>query len=413
MSDPLVLPQGAKLIHIGPHKTGSTAIQDALDQSREELLAQGVVYVSENRHEATPARYVTDRLAPGHSAKRAAGRWAAITADLRAEGPERKVYSSEFLSDATEEQVQRIIDDIDAENTYVVVTLRPLASILPSQYQQYVQRGSTLPYEAWLDAMFNKPASERPTPSFWKRHRHDELVERWGKVVGPDRVIVVMVDSRDFTVAPRAFEQLLGLADGTLADKVVTANRSMTWGEAEVMRRFNRQFKDAKLTPDLHLTLMKSAGSHVKARVPDPDEAKIATPAWAVKRANEVGAEMAAAIEATGARIVGDLALMSSGEAKDISTDPPTMVDVDIATRFAVGFAMGANQVKEDAAAEVEAAQVAAKRDVETARKRAARVEKRLARMEAAKAAPPPARRSLARRAASRAKRAVVGRRKG
>ncbi|MGZ5415714.1 MAG: hypothetical protein ACXWDI_00925 [Nocardioides sp.] len=411
MTDPLTLPEGSKLLHIGPHKTGSTAIQDAMDQARHELRAQGVFYASENRHEATPARYVTGRLAPGHNPKRAAGRWASITAEMRAEGPERKVFSSEFLSDATEEQVERIIGDIGTENTYVAVTLRPLASILPSQYQQYLQRGSTFGYESWLDSMFNKPPYDHPTPSFWKRHRHDELVQRWGKVVGPENVVVVMVDSRDFTVAPRAFEQLLGLTDGTLADKEVTANRSMTWGEAEVMRQFNRQFKDAKLPPDLHLTLMKSAGAHVKDRVPGPDEAKIVTPAWAVKKANDFGAEMASTIEATGARILGDLSLLSSGQVKDVSTDPPITVAIEIASRFAAGFAIGANQVAEDAAADVEAAHEAARRSVETVRKRAqARADARIAK---ATPVPPPAPRSLPRRAASRAKRAALRLRRG
>lgn len=411
MTDPLTLPEGARLLHIGPHKTGSTAIQDAMDQARDEMLEQGSVYISSHRHEATPARYVTDRLAAGQSPKRAGRRWAEMVEAMRADGPERKVYSSEFLSDATEEQVKRIVGDVGTENTYVAVTLRPLASILPSQYQQYLQRGSTFGYESWLDSMFNKPPYDKPTPSFWTRHRHDELVQRWGDVVGPEKVVVVVVDSRDFTVAPRAFEKLLELSDGTLADKEVTANRSMTWGEAEVMRHFNRQFKDAGLPADLHLALMKSAGVHVKARVPAPDEAKIATPEWAVKRANEVGAEMVARIEATGASILGDMSLLSSASAKPVSTDPPTEVDVDVAARFAVGFAMGANQLAENATADVEAAQEAARRTVETVRKRAeARADARIAK---ATPPPPPAPRSLPRRAASRAKRAALRLRRG
>jgi hypothetical protein len=327
MSDPVVLPEGSKLLHIGPHKTGSTAIQDAFDQARDELLEQGSVYLSHSRHEGTPARYVTGRLVPGQDETTAARKWQRLVRDFRAEGPERKVYSSEFLSDATDAQVERIVADVGADDLYVVATLRPLASILPSQYQQYVQRGSTRSYDAWLDAMFNQPPG-KVTPSFWLRHRHDALVERWGRVVGQDRVVVVVVDSRDFTVAPRAFEQLLGLADGTLADKQVTANRSLTWGETEVVRKFNRQFKKAGLPDQLQLTLMHHAGEHVRARVPGPDEAKILTPEWAVKRANEVGTEMTEAIVATGARILGDPSLLTSAPVKPGSAKPPTEIPV-------------------------------------------------------------------------------------
>ena len=58
MSPDLLLPKGAGLLHIGPHKTGSTALQDGFDQARAELDAQGVAYLSRARHDANAARYV-------------------------------------------------------------------------------------------------------------------------------------------------------------------------------------------------------------------------------------------------------------------------------------------------------------------------------------------------------------------
>ena len=394
MSDPVVLPEGSALLHIGPHKTGSTAIQDAMHQARDEMREQGVVYASRNRHEATAARHATGRLVEGQNQRIAARKWRRIAATLGADGPERKVFSSEFLSDATDEQAARIIADVGAADSYVVVTLRPLADILPSQYQQYVQRGSAIRYEPWLDGMFNKPPYDHPTPSFWTRHRQDALVERWSKVVGGDRVIVVVVDRRDFTVAPRAFEQLLGLRDGTLADKEVTTNRSMTWGEAEVMRTFNGQFKRAGLSEHLHLQLMLEAGPHVKAREPGPDEQKIITPEWAVKRANEVNAEMVDAIVATGARVIGDLSLLTSVPVKPGPTEPPTQVPVEIASRLAAGFALGANKVLEQASDDVREARAAARQAQRAAQRRSS----------AATASPP---RGLARRAAGKARRGL------
>jgi hypothetical protein len=38
----------------------------------------------------------------------------------------------------------------------VVVTLRPLARILPSQWQQYLQNGYCMPYLEWLDGILSK-----------------------------------------------------------------------------------------------------------------------------------------------------------------------------------------------------------------------------------------------------------------
>ena len=41
------LPDGSRLLHIGPHKTGTTALQIALAKHSSDLLAQGVRYLSE------------------------------------------------------------------------------------------------------------------------------------------------------------------------------------------------------------------------------------------------------------------------------------------------------------------------------------------------------------------------------
>ena len=38
------LPEGAVLLHIGPYKTGSTAIQQALFDQRDVLAEHGVLY---------------------------------------------------------------------------------------------------------------------------------------------------------------------------------------------------------------------------------------------------------------------------------------------------------------------------------------------------------------------------------
>jgi hypothetical protein len=43
------LPEGAVLVHVGFHKTGTTALQSAFASTRPELLAAGVLYPGELR----------------------------------------------------------------------------------------------------------------------------------------------------------------------------------------------------------------------------------------------------------------------------------------------------------------------------------------------------------------------------
>ena len=86
--------------------------------------------------------------------------------------------SSEFFAGADQAAASRIIEDLGGEQVHVVVTLRPLARILPSQWQQYLQNGYCMPYLEWLDGILSKQP-KTPAPGFWRRHRHDELVTRW------------------------------------------------------------------------------------------------------------------------------------------------------------------------------------------------------------------------------------------
>ena len=55
-----------------------------------------------------------------------------------------------------------------------------------------------------------------PTPGFWRRHRHDELVTRWATAAGAQNLTVIVVDDSDRLMLPRTFESLLGLPNGFL-----------------------------------------------------------------------------------------------------------------------------------------------------------------------------------------------------
>jgi hypothetical protein len=321
-------------------------VQDALHQSRPALRRQGVTYVSRGRHELIPARYITGRLPGGPKWAWAERRWHELVAALREQGPERKIYSSEYLADATDDQVARIVDAIGPEDLYVVITLRPLVDLVPSQYQQYLQGGLTADYESWLEVTFNEPPFTGPTPWFWQRHRHDALVQRWARVLGPDRVIVVVSDGRDFSAVPEVFEQLLELTKGTLTSKKVRPNRSLTWTEAEVMRRFNVHAHDAGIVDSKYQFLTKFAADHVKERVPQPGEGRIVTPDWAAKQADELGADFVAAIQDSGVRVIGDLQLLCPGAETGQWTGPPATTDVEVAARFAAGFVLAERQLR-------------------------------------------------------------------
>jgi hypothetical protein len=205
---------------------------------------------------------------------------------------------------------------------HVVVTLRPLTSIIPSQWQQYLQNGYCFPYLEWLEGILSEPP-RTPTPGFWRRHRHDKLIARWAAAAGERNLTVIVMDESDPLMVLRTFESMLGLPGGFLRPQQGAVNRSLTLAEAELVRLLNEEFKRQGWPDRKYPAFMRDgAVAQMKAgRQPSPDEQKILTPAWALKRAAEIGAEMAGNILALGVRVIGDIT--------SLSTIPPSMAEAD------------------------------------------------------------------------------------
>jgi hypothetical protein len=334
VADDLQLQAGARLLHIGPHKTGTTMIQDALHLARQRLATQGVVYPGTGRQPLRAMLAVTGQPTLLGEAEPDMADWDLLVREVAGAHDQRVVLSSEFLAQASNATARRVVRDLGGPRVHVVVTLRPLTKILPSQWQQYLQNGYHFHYLEWLEGILKDPP-DTPTPGFWIRHRHDQLVERWMKAA--ENLTVVVVDDGDRMMLLRTFESMLGLPRGFLVPGANAANRSLTLAEAEVVRLLNEEFKRRKW-PDRHYPrfVRNGAVQQMKTRRPEPDEPRIATPVWALKRATEIGAEMAANIAALGVPVIGDLS--SLGDLPETHAEPaPPMLPADAAVQAIVG----------------------------------------------------------------------------
>jgi len=312
--DDLTLAAGARLLHIGPHKTGTTAIQGAFNLARGRLAAHGVVYAGADRQPMRATLAVTGRPAMLGESRPDMAYWDKLVRDVREAGDQRVVISSEFFDDADDAVARRVVADLGGPRVHVVATLRPLARVMPSQWQQYLQNGLRTPYLEWLDGMLRKPPYDQPTPTFWQRHRHDKLIARWAAAAGVPNVTVIVVDGSDRLTLLRTFESLLGLPAGFLVpEDEMAVNRSLTLAEAEVVRQLNEEFKRREWPGASYAKFMRyGAVRQMKARKPLPGEPQIAAPAWALERMAEISAEMTGKIAALGVRVVGDLSALRS-----------------------------------------------------------------------------------------------------
>jgi hypothetical protein len=339
----VLLEPGTRLLHIGPHKTGTTAIQGALHLARERLAAEGVVYPGRGRQPLWPILAVTGQPALLGGPRPEISYWDNLVREIRAAGDQRVVLSSEFFAEADDATARRVIADLGGTRVHVVVTLRSLTRILPSQWQQYLQNGFHFRYLEWLEGILSDPP-RTPTPGFWRRHRHDALVTRWAAENGPENLTVIVLDESDRLMLLRVFESMLGLPGGFLVPEETAANRSLTAAETELVRLLNEEFSRRDWPHRNYARFMRyGAVEHMKtARQPSPHEPRIVTPAWAVARAGQISAEMAARIEALGVNIVGDLSSLGTlpGDGADPAGDggsAPLMLPVEAAARATLG----------------------------------------------------------------------------
>ena len=335
---PFVAPPGARIVHIGPHKTGTTSLQAALHDARASLAGQGVRYAGKDSKAADAVRAVRGVHAPS-GVRPSMRHWTSLVREAEAAGDHRWVLSNEFLADAPDAAIETIVRDLGPERIQVVATLRPLARILTSQWQQYVQGGLSTAFEPWLREVLDAPIVDRPT-GFWRRHRHHQLVSRWAAVAGSRRVTAIVV-GEDPAGLLRTFSGLLGLDEGALRLEEDPRNRSMTVPEIEAVRAVNAAFRAAGVANSLHYRLIqRGAAERMKARRPATGEPRISLPSFALDRVAELSREIAEGIRASGVRVIGDLDSLTRVPAASHAADwagEGTCVAGEIAAAMALG----------------------------------------------------------------------------
>lgn len=330
------LPADAIVLHVGVHKTGTTAIQAALADARPELRKAGVVYPGRKKAHHRSAMALTQRTwgwkgKGGEVVEPEVYDWLVTQANRHRT---RVAISSEFFCEGDADVAAKVVRDLGAQRVHVVITLRNLGRLLPSSWQQYLKYGMEADYERWLHSVFE--AGGKMTPSFWRRNDHAGVVERWAAAAGADNVTVMVLEGVDLSAQFRTFAQLLDVPEDLLVSRMnLTSNRSMTAAEAGLLLRLNGHVKKA-ISWDEYVKYVRRgvALGMVENREPAADEPRVHTPDWALDAAAEHGRRHVEAIGASGVRVLGDLALLGERIA---STPAPTQaVDSSVPTEAAV-----------------------------------------------------------------------------
>lgn len=303
-------------LHIGVPKTGTTALQAALANSRKDLEKQNVTYPSQWRNAHHRAAWAITERTWGWKGRGGTTtpmkHWDELISEAKAS--KKVILSSEFFCEANQKQASKMVEDLGKSNLEVVITLRPFGKLLPSAWQQYLKYGVKLTYDEWLQAILNEPRDKAPTPTFWMRHDHPVVIKRWLDLVGKENLSLVVVDDSNHDFIYQAFERILSLEDGTLQKrKEKISNRSMTLAEAEFLRQINLRQPESS-TWDKYESFVRRSMMHEILNTPiaEPNPEKVTTPVWAAEKANQIARQYFDEISKMDLKVIGELAQLAT-----------------------------------------------------------------------------------------------------
>ncbi len=342
MSDhPQKLPADAVLVHIGPHKTGTSAIQSVARASRSILREHGVNYVGEMQAHHRAARalrqleggWARDPKSPPRRAW-----WTTLVQEV-ADTQGRAFVSSEVLAQADADARAQLVRELGAERVHIVLAARNPAAMAVSTWQQVLRQGYPVTLDYWLERNFRRVEAAADPDGFWSFADASVLVKRWSEVVSTDRITVIALNETDRRLLPTTFEQLFGLPAGLLADvRPPDANRGLTTVEATLFLRI-LQLLETKLSWKDYSRVVRYGVLMrlVRVRQPVAGEAKSAAPEWAIAQAEVEADRTIEALRGSGVNIVGDLDSLRTIPTTAADVGDMTQVPIDLAAQAVVG----------------------------------------------------------------------------
>ena len=320
-------------------------MQQALSEVREELRANGFNYpkIAGNAHH----RAAWSIIEKTWGWRKRGGR---LMAPIEWQKLERKitsskdvsVISSEFFSQASNEQLANLARKIKRIDVEVIFTWRPLPFMLASSYQQYLKYGVKLSYAKWLDSIFENPGESRYTPSFWLRNLHGDVVSRWAEVFGAENISLIAVDESNPNFLYNSFSNLAGIPAGIIREPVhKEMNRSLTFNESALLLEINRTYpKDLNWDSYEIFIRRGNVRSLTGSNIYETSDEKIFTPEWAVAKAAEINLKGVEQIKSLGIKIVGDIDRNDFSKIPTGINSPVTTISISTAARAMIGVDM-------------------------------------------------------------------------
>jgi hypothetical protein len=221
----------------------------------------------------------------------------------------------------------------------VLFTLRPLAKLLGSSYQQYLKYGTKADYVEWLHSVLDEPGVSKINPTFWQRHMHGDVVARWVEVFGKDNVTVLIADEQRPEFLYESLNKYLGLDAGFLKPQATGSNRSLSLEEVSLLLELNRHFPRERQWNEYLVFIRNGYIRQLTDHVPLKEGSKkLLTPGWAVAKANELATASKLKIQQLGVEVYGDINSLDSASVPEGEPEYSSTIDIETVAQAMLGF---------------------------------------------------------------------------
>jgi hypothetical protein len=322
------------ILHVGFHKSGTTALQESFFAQRKELETLGVLYPSVGWQAHHRVAWALARRRWGW--KDRGGKttpystWTRMLLRIRLSKLDKVVLSSEFLSELPLEKVQLLKKQLKGRQVKVLFTLRPLVKLLGSSYQQYLKYGLKADYVTWLHSVLDVPGQSKLNPSFWKRNMHGEVVARWAEVFGKENVSVVIVDEQRPGFLFDSINDYLELPAGFVKPEPTGSNRSLSLEEMTLLLELNKRFPKERSWPEYLTFIRNGYVRELTDKVPvKVGKEKLSTPSWAIDAGNKIATQSKLKLKELGVKVYGDLESLDSAKVLEGEPKYPESIDIE------------------------------------------------------------------------------------
>jgi hypothetical protein len=334
------------ILHVGFHKSGTSALQESLHNQRQELLDHGLSYPSVG----FTGRKAHHRIAWALTQKpwgwKTRGgettpyrHFSRIISRINRSKVSKIVLSTEFFSELTADQILKLKAAVKKRDVKIVFTIRPLAKILASSYQQYLKYGIKADYETWLHAILDEPGVAKITPTFWKRHLHADVIKRWSEVFGAESVTVIVADETRPEFLYEAMNACLQLPEGLLKPQLTGTNRSLSLEEVSLLLEINNRFPKDRPWKEYLFFVRQGFVRNLTDHIPVAAESsKLLTPKWAIDKANAIANNSVDAIKELRITVVGSLDSLKDAKAPEGEIAYARSIDIQTVAQAILAF---------------------------------------------------------------------------